>query len=127
MYADEGMQRQMDEETAGPAGIPAEVDEDALAIADPILSGEDEDDEETSLELLVAQRAAALDGGEETEDDPDELIALAPQRSLSPADPLPTKVVPIRARREFVCIRCHLVKARSQLADHERGLCRDCV
>ncbi|MBA2273881.1 MAG: DUF4193 family protein [Actinobacteria bacterium] len=96
-------------------------------MADPILSDDEEEDEETSLEAVVARRAASLGGGEEIEDDPDELIHLAPQRALRSADPLPTKVDPIRARREFVCKRCHLVKARSQLADDERGLCRDCV
>jgi hypothetical protein len=28
---------------------------------------------------------------------------------------------------EFVCARCHLRKDHAQLADPERGLCRDCV
>jgi hypothetical protein len=42
-------------------------------------------------------------------------------------EPLPSVVVPIKDRQEFVCSNCHLVKARVQLADAARGLCRDCV
>ena len=128
MYADDGMREQLDEENAEPGDGPADDHYDALAEVHPIPPEDDDEEEETSLEALVAGRAAALDGGgEEIEDDPDELIALAPQRPDPASDPLPTKVVPIRARSEFVCNRCHLVKARSQLADYDRKLCRDCV
>ncbi|MDQ3784366.1 MAG: DUF4193 family protein [Actinomycetota bacterium] len=128
MYADDGMREQLDEAAAGPGESPAGDHEDALAEVDPIPTDDDvEEEEETSLEDLVARRSAPLGGGEEIEDDPPELIRLAPQPPVRAPDPVPTKVVPIRERREFVCNRCHLVKARSQLADHERGLCRDCV
>ena len=128
MNVDDGMQEPLDEESESPGIDPADDDEDALAEAEPILSDDEpEEDEATSLEDLVARRAASLGGGEEVEDDPEELIGLAPQPSVRSADPLPTKIVPIKARREFICNRCHLVKARSQLADQERGLCRDCV
>lgn len=126
MYAGEGMQEDLDEAIAGPGNGPVDDDEEARAEVNPIPSEDDEEDAETSLEALVARRAASWGGGEEM-DDPDELIQLVPQRPIRSADPIPAKVVQIRARHEFVCNRCHLVKARSQLADHERGLCRDCV
>ncbi|MDQ3766154.1 MAG: DUF4193 family protein [Actinomycetota bacterium] len=127
MYADHGKQEQVDEATAGPGNGSVDAAEDALAEVNPIPSEGDEEDEETSLEVLVARRAASWSAGEEIEDDPDELVQLLPQRPARAGDPAPRKVVAIRERREFVCNRCHLVKARSQLADHERGLCRDCV
>ena len=63
----------------------------------------------------------------------DELRKLAGDRQLSvndtiaPLEPLPARVIPLKDRQEFVCNRCRLVKARVQLADSERGLCRDCV
>lgn len=139
VYADDGISEQ--EETLGhdadalveDGDAPAEA-ESALAEDDPeetepnLTDDEPGEDEAASLEDLVARRAAALGRGEEVEDDPEELIELRPQSAaIRSADPLPTKVVPIRARREFVCNRCHLVKARSQLADGDRGLCRDCI
>lgn len=126
VYADEGTQEQIDEEAPLQGVVPADDDDDAIEAAAG-LPGDSGDEEETSLDVLVARRAVNLGGGEELDDDPDELIQLAPQPTIPPLEPLPTKVVPLRARLEFVCNRCHLVKARSQLADGERGLCRDCV
>jgi len=129
--ADDGMQGQIDEETSGPGFVPPDDDDDDTIEAASVLSDDDDEEEETSLDVLVARRAATraatVGGVEELEDDPDELIHLAPQSTVRSVEPLPTKVVPIKARREFVCNRCHLVKARSQLADAERMLCRDCV
>ncbi|MGH2729472.1 MAG: DUF4193 family protein [Actinomycetota bacterium] len=96
-----------------------EADDEALPQAH-----DEEAEEEASLEELLAQRAskrAQEDGEDETD-----IMALASERELPTTGPLPTKVIPMD-RREFVCKRCHLVKARSQLADAERGLCRDCV
>jgi hypothetical protein len=94
-------------------------DDDALPKAP-----DEEAEEEASLEELLAQRAsrrAQEDGEDETD-----IMALASERETPTTGPLPTKVIPMD-RREFVCKRCYLVKARSQLADAERGLCRDCV
>jgi hypothetical protein len=54
-------------------------------------------------------------------------MALSSEADKSIREPLPTRVIPIRDREEFVCTRCHLVKRKSQLADAERMLCRDCV
>lgn len=98
-------------------------DEEALAQA----AGDDDDEsDEASLEELLSQRAAARRGTDESEDD-DDIMALASEKEPIALEPLPTKVIPIKDRKEFVCNRCHLVKARVQLADEERGLCRDCV
>ena len=54
-------------------------------------------------------------------------MALSSEADTPIREPLPTRVIPIRDREEFVCNRCHLVKRKSQLADAERMLCRDCV
>jgi Domain of unknown function (DUF4193) len=100
-----------------------EDDEEVLAQA----TGEDaEDAEEASLEELLSQRAAARRGTDDSDDD-DDIMALATEKDAVVLEPLPTTVIPIKDRKEFVCERCHLVKARVQLADAERGLCRDCV
>lgn len=98
-----------------------EDDEEALAQA-----GDEEESEEASLEELLSQRAAARRGTDESDDD-DDIMALASEKEPAVLEPLPITVIPIKDRKEFVCNRCHLVKARVQLADEERGLCRDCV
>ncbi len=104
--------------------VEADEDDDELALA----ATDDEDEEdESSLEELLAQRAAARRGTDEPDDD-DDLMGLASEPETIPAiEPLPARVIPLKDRQEFVCNRCRLVKARVQLADAERGLCRDCV
>jgi hypothetical protein len=87
-------------------------------------SGQDDDSDETSLDELLAKRSAkrASDAPEE------DIMSLVGQERDEPVvEPLPTRAQPIRDRQEFVCSRCRLVKPRVQLADAERGLCRDCV
>ena len=101
-----------------------ESDDDDDEDADVTALTED-DTEEASLDELLAQRAAARRGTDESEEE--DIMSLASERQLPAIGPLPTKVIPVKDRQEFVCERCHLVKARSQLADPERGLCRDCV
>ena len=104
--------------------LEASEDDDDIALA--ATDDEDEDDE-SSLEELLAQRAAARRGTDETEDD-DDLMALSSEPDVIPSiEPIPARVIPLKDRQEFVCNRCHLVKARVQLADADRGLCRDCV
>jgi hypothetical protein len=95
--------------------------EDELAAVVP-----SEDEEETSLEELLAQRAARRTP-DEAEEESDDIMALTSEKEPATREPLPTRVIPIRDKQEFVCSRCHLVKARSQLADESRLLCRDCV
>ena len=86
----------------------------------------DEDGEETSLEELLAQRAARRTP-DDADDDGDDIMALSSEKEPRVREPLPSRVIPIRDKEEFVCSRCHLVKARSQLADESKLLCRDCV
>ena len=99
-------------------------DDEELALA----ATDDEDEEdESSLEELLAQRAAARRGTDDSDDD-DDILSLASEPETIPAlEPIPARVIPLKDRQEFVCNHCHLVKARVQLADAERGLCRDCV
>ena len=87
---------------------------------------EEEDAGATSLDELLAQRAAARRGGDESED-VDDIMALSSERTEKLSEASTARVIPIKDRQEFVCNRCHLVKAKSQLADPKRGLCRDCV
>jgi hypothetical protein len=89
---------------------------------------DDEESDETSLEDLLAKRAAARRGGEDSDEDVTEILGMSSEREPSTldVDPPPGKVTPIRSD-EFVCTRCYLVKPRVQLADPERGLCRDCA
>ena len=103
-----------------------EADEDDEELALAATDDEDEEDE-SSLEELLAQRAAARRGTDESEDD-DDIMGLASEPDvIPPLEPIPARVIPLKDRQEFVCSRCRLVKARVQLADAERGLCRDCV
>jgi hypothetical protein len=110
-----------DVEEPDEADEPEEPDEDEAV---PVAPSDEEGEEEASLEELLAQRASRR-AAEEGEDETD-IMALASERDVSARDSLSTRVIPIN-RHEFVCNRCHLVKARSQLADEGRGLCRDCV
>ena len=87
---------------------------------------EDESEDSSSLEEILSQRSARAVVDEEDDDEPD-IVGFGVDEDAPVSASLPTKVVPIKARQEFVCTRCHLVKARVQLADPERTLCRDCV
>ncbi|MEA2433169.1 MAG: hypothetical protein QOG54_626 [Actinomycetota bacterium] len=104
-------------------------DEDAVAEGLAMAGGDDEEgDEEASLEELLAQRAAGRRAaGDDSESDEDDIMALASEKEPTGAETIRTKVIPIKDQQEFVCKRCFLVKARSQLADETRMLCRDCV
>jgi hypothetical protein len=75
---------------------------------------------ESSLEELLAKREG---GATEEEEDDDSMLAIGRDERL---EPLAVKVVP-PTDKEFVCKNCHLVKHRSQLADRDRMLCRDCA
>jgi len=101
-----------------------DLDEDE---PDAASDGEDEEDsDETSLDALLSQRAATRRSSEDTDEDED-ITALSSEARNPTGEPLPSRVIPVKDRQEFVCSNCHLVKARSQLADAERVLCRDCV
>jgi hypothetical protein len=102
-------------------------DETARAEGDSSADDSSADDtEQASLEELLAQRAAGRRGTDDSDEDSD-IMALASELKKPDHESAMTRVAPVRARQEFVCARCHLVKPRVQLADAERRLCRDCV
>ncbi len=90
-------------------------------------SGEDEeedeeeeelgdDDVEAGLDEILKERLVAEEDEEEDEEGPDTEDRVDGTARVLPKQP-----------GEFVCRSCFLVKNRSQLADSERTLCRDCV
>ena len=100
-------------------------DEDESAL---LVQGEDEAEAgDSNLEEILAPRPAPRRGRDEPEEEEDIISALVPDSDFVASESLPSTVVPIKDRQEFVCSNCHLVKARSQLADPARELCRDCV
>ncbi len=104
-----------------------EDDEDEVSAGLALATDDDEEGDEASLEELLAQRGSARRAAGEPEEEEDDLMSLSSERELTGTEVIRTKVIPIKDRQEFVCKRCHLVKARSQLADADRELCRDCV
>lgn len=113
-----------DEELDEVEVAPEDLEEEEAALA---TDEDDDDSDESSLEELLAKRSATRRAADEPEEDEDILSSLASEQEPAIPEALPTKVIPVKDRLEFVCARCHLVKARSQLADAERQLCRDCV
>lgn len=103
--------------------LEADPDDPELLVAED----DDSDSSDEGLDELLTARPTPRRGREEPEEEEDIISALVPDPDLVAVEPLPSVVVPIKDRQEFVCSNCHLVKARSQLADAERGLCRDCV
>ena len=107
-----------------------ELDDEAEDVADVTRTiddtATDDDSEQASLEELLAQRASVRRGSDASDEDSD-IMALASELKARDRESSMTRVAPVRARQEFVCARCHLVKPRVQLADATRGLCRDCV
>jgi hypothetical protein len=102
-------------------------DEDDESAAASGFTDDDEESDDSSLEQLLAQRSAARRASDEPEENED-LMALASEREPPlRGEALNPRLIPVKDRQEFVCKRCFLVKARSQLADAERMLCRDCV
>jgi hypothetical protein len=84
-------------------------DEEARTIEEPEVE-EEVDDEEAALEDLIEEMV-----------DPEEAAREAKEA-------IPPTFLPRRMRGdEFTCSSCHLIMARSCLADEERGLCHECV
>ena len=108
--------------------VEVEIDDPEEAEAELAATNEEDDEEDdASLDQLLSQRAASRRGSDDSEDD-DDIMALASEKEpRGTVEVAPAQVIPIKDRQEFVCQRCYLVKARSQLADAERSLCRDCV
>lgn len=103
--------------------LEADPDDPELLVA----ADEDTESSDEALDEILTARPSPRRGREEPEEEEDIISALVPDPDLVAVEPLPSVVVPIKDQQEFVCSNCHLVKARSQLADAERGLCRDCV
>lgn len=105
-----------------------EVDDPEEAEAELAAASEDEDeDDDASLDQLLSQRAAGRRGSDDSDDD-DDIMALASEKEPTGTAEVPlSRVTPVKDRQEFVCQKCRLVKARSQLADADRMLCRDCA
>lgn len=101
-----------------------EEDEDDDEDEDEAVAASDDESDQASLEELLAQRAATKRAAVDGEDEGD-IMALTSEASRR--ERLRATITPIRDRQEFVCARCHLVKNKAQLADRDRGLCRDCV
>ena len=107
-----------------------EIEDPEEAEAELAAAGDEDEDEEdeASLDQLLSQRAAARRGSDDSDEDDDDIMALASEKEPRGTAEVPlSRVIPVKDREEFVCQRCYLVKARSQLADAERTLCRDCV
>jgi hypothetical protein len=104
-----------------------EEDEDKDSVVASGFGNDDEEGDDSSLEELLAQRSAARRGSDDAEES-DDLMSLTSEREPPfRGEALNPRLIPVKDRQEFVCKRCFLVKARSQLADAERVLCRDCV
>jgi hypothetical protein len=118
-----------DEEDADLEEVEIDDPEEAEAELAAAAGDDDEDEEdEASLDQILSQRAAARRASDDSDEDDDDIMALASEKEPRGTAEVPlSRVIPVKDREEFVCQRCYLVKARSQLADAERTLCRDCV
>ncbi|MGH9104731.1 MAG: DUF4193 family protein [Acidimicrobiales bacterium] len=83
---------------------------------------EDSDDVEASLDVILKSRLVV--SGDEEEDEQEQ--EGEEETDVDDRGETTTRVLP-KQPGEFVCQSCFLVKHQSQLADRERGLCRDCV
>ena len=79
----------------------------------------DDDEVEASLDVILKERLVVT----EEEDEEDEEDEPADTEDRGDGN---TRVLP-KQPGEFVCQSCFLVKSDTQLADHKRMLCRDCV
>jgi hypothetical protein len=117
--------KDLDNEDEEDVSLDDEEDDESAAASG--FTDDDEEGDDSSLEQLLAQRSAARRAADEPEENED-LMALASEREPPlRGEALNPRLIPVKDRQEFVCKRCFLVKARSQLADAERMLCRDCV
>ena len=117
-----------DKAAQGSEGVYDDADLDGSEDQDDDSAPEPDGDPSTSAksfdELLARRRRKKADDAADA--DLEVLIETDLENRAAAPGPL-TGVVGIRGRREFTCRRRHLVKARSQLPDPQRGLCRDCA
>jgi hypothetical protein len=110
------------EESATDDGVDPddEVDEEApvlVAVAEEEDDLADDADVELALDEVLAETIRRTTTPEDDDDGPIEVDPLA--------DPLEA-ILP-KQDDEFRCKSCRLLKKMSQLADHDKSLCRDCV
>jgi len=124
---DEGLADEDDDDTAAAAPVSTKAkrrvkkaDEDDDGDSDDLDEELHPDDVETPLDALLKEKTASAkmeDDEEELEDDePDGDEPVEGSGRIQP-----------RRASEFHCASCFLLLPRSQLADEERMLCRDCV
>ena len=119
LESDEGVDEDDDDVAVGLEDDDEEDEGDALA-------DDEEDGDSASLDQILAQRAASRPGDDA--DDDSDILAITGEADDEPVvEPLPSRIAPIEEGEEFVCNSCFLVKPRVQLADAQRGYCRDCV
>lgn len=107
----------VDPAVAEPPAGKRDEDEDEVVDLDEELHP---DDVEIPLDALLEEKTAAAT----MEDDEDELEEEEPESDERGEGP--TRIVP-RRPTEFHCSSCFLLLPRTQLADEERMLCRDCA
>lgn len=102
-------------------------------LSDEELSEEEPGEEEAAVEAEVVGEDEETVAGDEAPE-PDAVVELLLRRTgVLPADAeigdpeLETTLPPPRRKDEFVCAGCFLIKARVQLGDAKRRLCRDCA
>ena len=113
-----------DEDDEPDVAVDAELEEDEEG---DDAAGDDDEGDSASLDELLAQRAAARPGAEESDEEPDIMSIRGEEEDPAVAEPPPSRVAPMKDQEEFRCNSCFLVKPRVQLADAKRGFCRDCV
>jgi hypothetical protein len=154
--AADGDLEDLDDEELGDLDGDEDIDADALddddEVGDSLVATENEDEEgdETKVEILTPSPATVVERpADESEEEDDEeqddedveasLDVILKERLVvedEPDDEEPTdvedraemteRVLP-KQPDEFVCRSCFLVKHPSQLADKKKMLCRDCV
>jgi hypothetical protein len=116
-----------------------DVDEDTLeaSLEDLVHAGDEadgpvgDDDElgdedlEESLDLVLLDRLALLDDGEDADDDDDGAVVHSLLLQVQ-TDTIDLVDVAPRASDEFVCQSCFLVRKRVQLVDAATMACHDC-
>jgi hypothetical protein len=115
-----------------------DVDEDTLeaSLEDLVHAGDDtegvgsddelgDEDLEESLDLVLLDRLALLDDGEDADDDGDGAVVHSLLLQVQ-TDTIDLIDVAPRTSDEFVCQSCFLVRKRVQLVDAATMACHDC-
>lgn len=110
------------EEAEEEAAAEEEEEEDEAQLGTARLAEETEEEEQEEAEAALDELLRLQLTGTA----PEEAVLFEDEEVEARARPTDDGVQP-RAADEFVCHGCFLVKSRTQLADSERSLCRDCA